>query len=133
VSQLHACVDCGRVFEGRGPRCPEHARAYKNRRQQDYRARVKSSLGPSGSTRRWRRIRALALQRDHYLCVPCQAEGKVTPAVEVDHIVPRSQGGTDDLDNLRSVCAEHNPHVASQPAAAPPPSATSTDRGPWLA
>jgi 5-methylcytosine-specific restriction protein A len=29
----------------------------------------------------------------------------VTIATEVDHIVPKSQGGTDDDDNLQAICS----------------------------
>ena len=53
---------------------------------------------------RWDRIRQEALKRDKHLCQPCQTKGRVTPAKEVDHIVPKSKGGTDDLDNLQSIC-----------------------------
>lgn len=47
----------------------------------------------------WRRQRRRALVRDRHTCVLCGA-----PATQVDHIVPRSRGGGDDLVNLRSVC-----------------------------
>jgi 5-methylcytosine-specific restriction endonuclease McrA len=30
------------------------------------------------------------------------------PATEVHHVVPRYQGGTDDLSNLQSLCTEHH-------------------------
>ena len=60
-----------------------------------------------GSTRRWRRRRLQVLMRNP-LCVDCQAEGRVTAATEVDHIVPVSQGGTDDDDNLAGRCHAHH-------------------------
>lgn len=44
------------------------------------------------------------MNRDHWLCVPCLKAGKISDAIEVDHIVPRSQGGTNDLENLQSIC-----------------------------
>jgi 5-methylcytosine-specific restriction protein A len=50
---------------------------------------------PSG----WTGRRALVLERDHHTCVLCGA-----PATEVDHVVPRAEGGTDELTNLRSLC-----------------------------
>lgn len=49
--------------------------------------------------RPWRRVRAAILVRDHYVCQVC---GVI--AEEVDHIVPRSQGGSDDPSNLRAIC-----------------------------
>jgi len=54
-----------------------------------------------GST--WRRLRKLVLARDCYLCQLClQPAGK---SAHVDHIVPRSRGGKDSLDNLQTLCA----------------------------
>jgi 5-methylcytosine-specific restriction protein A len=36
--------------------------------------------------------------------------GRVTVATEVDHVLPRSEGGTDDQANLQPIC--HPCHVA---------------------
>lgn len=52
----------------------------------------------------WDKVRALALQRDRHLCIPCLAGGRPTPATQVDHIMPKAKGGTDDLANLQSIC-----------------------------
>ncbi|WP_298190969.1 HNH endonuclease signature motif containing protein [Novosphingobium sp.] len=52
----------------------------------------------------WVKLRPLILARDKHLCQPCLAKGQLTPATEVDHIVPKAKGGTDDADNLRSIC-----------------------------
>lgn len=54
--------------------------------------------------RPWRRIRDRVLKRDGYLCQPCKAKGRVTPATEVHHIKARANGGTDDEANLVSTC-----------------------------
>ena len=54
----------------------------------------------------WDKVRALVMARDLWLCQcdQCQAGAlRVTPAQEVDHIVPKASGGTDDLANLRAV------------------------------
>jgi 5-methylcytosine-specific restriction protein A len=58
-----------------------------------------------GSTRQWRTVRALVLHRDGHLCqVPRGARPCGAPATSVDHIIPRSLGGSDDPSNLRE-CA----------------------------
>lgn len=48
----------------------------------------------------WKRIRLAVLERDHWLCQICRSR----QATEVDHIVPRSKGGTDDMANLQAAC-----------------------------
>lgn len=52
----------------------------------------------------WDRLRLFVLQRDQRLCVQCLGVGRPTVAYAVDHILPKSKGGTDDLDNLQSLC-----------------------------
>lgn len=56
----------------------------------------------------WDRLRPIILARDHHLCQVCLAEGKLTTAKIVDHIKPKADGGTDDPDNLRTICAPHH-------------------------
>jgi 5-methylcytosine-specific restriction enzyme A len=54
---------------------------------------------PSG----WRRLRQLVLL-EKPMCRVCRAEGRVRPAQEVDHILPRSQGGRTERANLQPLC-----------------------------
>lgn len=42
------------------------------------------------------------------MCVYCLQEGKQVQATHVDHIVPKSIGGNDSMDNLLASCAPHN-------------------------
>lgn len=42
------------------------------------------------------------------LCRQCKDEGRITPAVEVDHITPLRQGGTNDRSNLQPLCRRHH-------------------------
>lgn len=65
---------------------------------------------PGGSreleTRSWTWMRALCLIRDGYLCRSCFKRSK-----EVHHIMRRSEGGTDHLHNLVTLCEEcHDEH-----------------------
>ena len=54
-------------------------------------------------TRQWKEQRKKVLARDHYTCAYCGQE-----ATQVDHIIPRVDGGTHDLDNLVAACARCN-------------------------
>ena len=66
---------------------------------------------------RWDKLRKLAMDRDDWLCQPCQREGRATPATECDHITPKSQGGTDHLGNLQAICTDcHNAKTAQEAA-----------------
>lgn len=53
---------------------------------------------------RWRKLRDRIMRRDKGLCQPCLAVGRVMPAVAVDHIVPKAEGGTDADENLQAIC-----------------------------
>jgi len=52
-------------------------------------------------------LRRKILARDDYACTnPACSSGRRDPAVlEIDHIVPVSEGGTDYPSNLRTLCA----------------------------
>jgi hypothetical protein len=47
--------------------------------------------------------RRAVLERDNYMCFACFG-----PANTIDHIVPYSYGGTDDMDNLITACETCN-------------------------
>ena len=53
----------------------------------------------------WKKIRAAFLAA-HPLCEMCEADGRLTPATIVHHKRKLSEGGTNDSDNLQSLCAE---------------------------
>lgn len=46
------------------------------------------------------------MRRDKWLCQVCLSHGRPTQATEVDHIRPKSHGGTDDADNLQAICRQ---------------------------
>ena len=50
-----------------------------------------------------RRLRFEILKRDHFACVYC-GQGMPAVIVEVDHVLPRADGGTDDPSNLVTAC-----------------------------
>ena len=53
------------------------------------------------------KLRYEVLKRDRFKCRYCGAKGKYVK-LEVDHIIPVSRGGTDDIDNLRTSCFKCN-------------------------
>lgn len=67
------------------------------------------------STRRrdpsnWKAIKQLVAERDNHQCQDYMRDGTPCPdqGTECDHIIPLSQGGTDNLDNLRMLCKWHH-------------------------
>jgi 5-methylcytosine-specific restriction endonuclease McrA len=54
-------------------------------------------------TQRWKDQRLRVLKRDSYICAYCSGE-----ATQVDHVIPRANGGGHELDNLVACCAPCN-------------------------
>ena len=79
------CPACNKVARGA---CCVPARAPDER----------ASASQRGYGARWRRLRLLVLHRAP-LCREC---GRA--ATDVDHILPRRMGGTDDMANLQPLC-----------------------------
>jgi 5-methylcytosine-specific restriction protein A len=78
-----ACARCGALL-AHGARCPRCRPSWAN---------------PHDMGADWPRQRTAALRRDRHRCVDCG-----NPTNEVDHMVPRAEGGTNDLANLASRC-----------------------------
>lgn len=58
------------------------------------------------TSRAWRFLRRLALERDHYRCVECKVDVSAPGAARVDHIKPRSTHPelARELSNIRTLC-----------------------------
>ena len=74
-----------------------------------------------GYNYRWTKLRAYVLKCDKQgrpgeLCQPCLRKGRPTPATQVDHIIPKSQDGTDDMDNLQAICDDCHKAKTAQEA-----------------
>jgi hypothetical protein len=54
-----------------------------------------------------KQIRVQVLVRDKYRCKMCGRTKEEVP-LEVDHIMPISDGGTDELSNLATLCRDCN-------------------------
>jgi len=86
------------VLGGKG-KCHKHKKAVGWESDRNRGTRQQRGYG-----KEWYRVRDLRMGMDKGLCQPCLRKGKFTAATEVDHRVPKSQGGTDDIDNLESIC-----------------------------
>jgi 5-methylcytosine-specific restriction protein A len=54
--------------------------------------------------RRWVALRSTLLRKEP-LCRFCRFQGRTSVAVEIDHVIPLEQGGSDAYDNLQPLCA----------------------------
>jgi len=57
---------------------------------------------------KWRAFRRRIWERDRGLCRLCGQPVALSPAMHIDHVVPRALGGPDHWDNLRIVHAACN-------------------------
>ena len=55
-----------------------------------------------------RGMRHEVFKRDNYTCQECGAKKSDGAVLHVDHKVPVSKGGTDELDNLQTLCGDCN-------------------------
>jgi 5-methylcytosine-specific restriction enzyme A len=83
------------------PLCPAHAVPGASRCAAHIRDRWagRGNSQARGYGAAWRKIRARVLERDGHTCRRC---GQV--ANQVDHVVPKHKGGSDDEANLVSLC-----------------------------
>ncbi|PJF39248.1 MAG: HNH endonuclease [Phototrophicales bacterium] len=60
-------------------------------------------------------VRQRVAERDQYRCSYCQMPARyVYGTMEIDHIIPRSRGGTDDEGNLCLCCGRCNKFKGNQ-------------------
>lgn len=55
-----------------------------------------------------RGLRKEVFKRDNYTCKECGAKKSEGATLHIDHIIPISKGGTDELSNLQTLCADCN-------------------------
>lgn len=103
---------CGVLVRDGSSRCAAHkvmAGSFADSRRGSRQSR--------GYGKAWDALRERIKQRDHGICQPCMRDGHVHQGNEVDHRVPKSQGGTDDESNLQTICApRHRAKTANEAA-----------------
>lgn len=108
-----AAVGCGVLVRDGSSRCPAHkvvAGTFADKRR--------GSRHERGYGTAWDKQRKRILKRDGGICQAC-LPGAVHAGTEVDHIVPKEEGGTDDDANLRTICsAAHKLKTAAEAARA---------------
>ena len=98
---------CPRLTHGRF--CEEH--------QKQENARYERYDRDHESKKRYRGAWPLIRKRHdeaHPVCERCLAEGRITPVEHVHHIIPLSEGGTHNEDNLMSLCKPCHSKVHSE-------------------
>ncbi|MBI4636118.1 MAG: HNH endonuclease [Candidatus Rokubacteria bacterium] len=66
---------------------------------------ARGTAAQRGYGARWRQLRLLILARDPICRDP---SGCIAPSTDVDHVIPRAQGGDDREENLRGLCHRHH-------------------------
>lgn len=113
LSAPKPCSVCGVLVHGGAGRCEQHRFTATGR----FGDKARGSRHQRGYGTAWDKLRRLVLQRDCGICQPCAKEGMVHVGTEVDHRVPKEQGGTDDLDNLQTICAARHRRKTQEEAA----------------
>ncbi len=95
------CVRHPKQLLKRGERCPLCPKPPSNwgKYQEQQGNRHQRGYGND-----WYKLRNAVFARDTKLCQVCMKKNILTPATEVDHIIPKSQGGTNTMDNLQAIC-----------------------------
>ena len=110
----HPCrfPGCPNLVRGSSGYCEDHQ---PEERTYD---RGRGSAAKRGYGARWRKLRGMVLAAQPLCADPfgIHAEaGEVVPSTDVDHIIPREQGGRDVFENLQGLCKScHSRKTATQ-------------------
>ena len=91
---------CAELVRNGGAFCAFHARERERTANEN-----RGSSTQRGYGARWQKLRLMFLRANPICADPFGVHrGEPTPATDVDHILPRSQGGTDAWTNLQPLC-----------------------------
>lgn len=102
VARPCAQSGCPNLVHGKGSYCEEHTK--KKRAQSDTQRGTSAQRGYGA---RWRKLRQLYLAENPLCADPFDdhaERGEIVPATQVDHVVAKNRGGTDEWDNLQGLC-----------------------------
>ena len=102
---LRSCKYCGRI----------HERNYKCEKRPKYK-RPENDIVRFRQSNKWTEASIRMRERDNYLCLVCQSNGKYNyEDVSVHHIVPLSEDWDKrlDEDNLITLCGRHHEEAES--------------------
>jgi 5-methylcytosine-specific restriction enzyme A len=91
---------CPALVPGGGTYCEAH-KAEEVKWKPD---RERGNRHARGYDTTWTKTRARIMRRDCGICQPCKRAGRAAEAREVDHIVSKANGGTEDDANLQAIC-----------------------------
>lgn len=91
---------CGQLVRDGSSRCTNH----KGEAKKTSNFTRRQSRHERGYGYAWEKLREIVMRRDAGLCQVCKAAGRLTTGTVVDHIKPKAEGGTDELDNLQVIC-----------------------------
>lgn len=86
--------------------CDQHKRVARG----SFADRERGTRQQRGYGAGWEAKRLRVFERDKWLCQACKRRGVITPVGDkpysawCDHIVPKAEGGSDDDENLETLC-----------------------------
>lgn len=97
------CRVCQSLTRNKGGLCNAHQNEQGWARHQAGKTQTQRGYGVS-----WRKLRRDVLIRDAYICSYnlTHADPLLDAKCQVDHYIPKAQGGTDDMANLRAICPQ---------------------------
>ena len=97
IREERKCFNCGKVFTLKKSAI-QNCCSIECRREYQGKNKIDRTFY---HTPEWKKVRIKTLARDDFRCVKC---GDENAQLHVHHIKPVAKGGTDELDNLMTLC-----------------------------
>ncbi|WP_444959720.1 HNH endonuclease [Microbulbifer sp. VVAC002] len=106
------CRKCKRAHGNSNGYCDAHQDLVTN--WGEYQRRLGRQANRRYKSKEYLRNRELCKVQAKGLCESCTAMGLITEGNCCDHIIPKSQGGTDELSNLQWLCTRCHARKTAQ-------------------